>query len=73
MTELHQDLAKAGVALAFIKVPLKHHVDLERMGLIDLIGTKRIFDSRHACVAAYQSEFLMGNGYSRAGGNTGVP
>jgi len=26
------------------------------MGLVDLIGANRIFDSRHACVAAYKSE-----------------
>jgi hypothetical protein len=26
------------------------------MGLIELIGANHIFESRHACVAAYQSE-----------------
>jgi hypothetical protein len=40
---------------------MKHRADLERMGLIDLIGAYRIFDSRHACLAAYQSE-CSGNG-----------
>ena len=58
---LHQDLAKAGVVLALVVVPVKHRADLERMGLIDLIGANRIFDSRHACLAAYNSEFLSGN------------
>jgi high affinity sulfate transporter 1 len=71
VAELQQDLAKAGVALAFVEVPEKHHLDLERMGLVDLIGASRIFDSRHACVAAYKSECLMGND-SRAGGRTRV-
>jgi MFS superfamily sulfate permease-like transporter len=56
LAELHQDLAKAGVVLALVQVPEEHHVHLERMGLVDLIGNGRIFDSRHACVAAYKSE-----------------
>jgi len=58
---LQQDLAKAGVVLALVVVPVKHRANLERMGLIDLIGANRIFDSRHACLAAYNSEFLLGN------------
>jgi high affinity sulfate transporter 1 len=69
VAELHQDLAKAGVTLAFIEVPEKHHEDLERMGLVDLIGARRIFDSRHACVAAYKSEWADD---SSAGGNARV-
>jgi MFS superfamily sulfate permease-like transporter len=56
LAELHQDLAKAGVVLAMVQVPAEHHVTLERMGLVDLIGAGRIFDSRHACIAAYKSE-----------------
>jgi len=56
MAELHQDLAKAGVALALVVVPARHHAELERMGLIDLIGANRIFESRHACLSAYTSE-----------------
>jgi high affinity sulfate transporter 1 len=58
---LQQDLAKVGVVLALVVVPVKHRADFERMGLIDLIGANRIFDSRHACLAAYNSEFLLGN------------
>jgi high affinity sulfate transporter 1 len=60
IAELQQDLSKADIALAFVEVPEKHHADLERMGLVDLIGANRIFDSRHACVAAYKSERLDG-------------
>jgi high affinity sulfate transporter 1 len=56
IAELQQDLDKAGVTLALIEIPEKHHVDLERMGLVNLIGVNRIFDSRHACLAAYKSE-----------------
>ena len=58
IAELQQDLAKAGVVLALVVVPVKHHADLERMGLIDLIGWNRIFESRQACLAAYSSESI---------------
>ena len=58
MAELQQDLGKLGVVLALVVVPVKHNADLERMGLIDLIGSNRIFESRHACLAAYKSEPL---------------
>lgn len=58
MAELQQDLGKLGVVLALVVVPVKHNADLERMGLIDLIGSNRIFESRHACLAAYNSEPL---------------
>jgi high affinity sulfate transporter 1 len=58
VAELHQDLANAGVVLALIVVPVRHHGDLEQMGLIKLIGADRIFDSRRACLAAYRSECL---------------
>jgi sulfate permease, SulP family len=65
MAELQQDLAEAGVVLALVVVPVRHHAELERMGLIDLIGCNRIFESRHACLAAYNSENLLENGASR--------
>jgi MFS superfamily sulfate permease-like transporter len=61
VAELQQDLAKMGVVLAMVVVPLRHHTELERLGLIDLIGANRIFDSRHACVAAYTAECLLAN------------
>jgi len=54
--DLHQDLAKAGVVLALSRLQVTPHGDLERMGLVQLIGENRIFDSRHACVEAYRSE-----------------
>jgi MFS superfamily sulfate permease-like transporter len=71
VAELQQALAKAGVALAFVEVPEKHHEDLERMGLVNLIGANRIFDSRHACVAAYKLESLIPDD-ANAGGSTRV-
>ena len=56
LMDLHKDLAKAGVVLAVSRLQLRSHGDLERMGLVQLIGANRIFDSRHACIEAYQSE-----------------
>jgi len=56
LKELHMDLARAGVALVLIVAPMRHQYDLERMGLVDLIGANRIFQTRHACVHAYRSE-----------------
>lgn len=61
VTELQQDLEKAGIILALVFVPVRHDVSLERMGLINLIGTNRIFNSRRACLEAYESEFSTGN------------
>jgi high affinity sulfate transporter 1 len=56
IAQLQKDLAKIGVVLAVIALPIKHHSELESMGLIELIGVNRIFESRHACLAAYNSE-----------------
>jgi MFS superfamily sulfate permease-like transporter len=54
--DLHHDLTKAGVVLALSRLQVEPHGDLERMGLVQLIGANRIFDSRHACIEAYRSE-----------------
>jgi high affinity sulfate transporter 1 len=59
VAELHQDLAKAGLVFALVVIPARHHAELGRMGLIDLIGANRIFESRHACLAAYNTERLL--------------
>jgi MFS superfamily sulfate permease-like transporter len=56
LLELIQDLKKAGVALALIVVPVREQRVLERMGLLELIGSNRIFESRYECVQAYLSE-----------------
>lgn len=57
LAELHEDLTHAGVTLAFIVHPA--YTDVEQAGLIDLIGSQRIFYSRHACLEAYRSECLV--------------
>lgn len=67
VAELQQELAKAGVVLALVVIPEKHHAELEHMGLIDLIGANRIFDSRHACLAAYNSQCLLENDIGSTG------
>jgi high affinity sulfate transporter 1 len=56
LLELFEDLNKAGVALALIVVPVRQQGVLERMGLLELIGSNRIFESRSDCVQAYLSE-----------------
>ena len=56
LAELHQDLSKAGVVLALIVVPVRHQGSIERMGLVNLIGANRIFESRHKCIQAYRLE-----------------
>lgn len=55
LVELHQDLSRAGVVLGMIVVQLRHKDSLERMGLTELIGVERIFESRYECIEAYRS------------------
>jgi high affinity sulfate transporter 1 len=61
LAELQQDLNEIGVTLALIVVPVRHRGNLERMGLVELIGANHIFESRHACLAAYRSEWSAQN------------
>jgi high affinity sulfate transporter 1 len=61
LAELHQDLKKDGIVFALIVAQVGHHGDLERMGLVQMIGENRIFDSRYDCVQAYLSEPVEGN------------
>lgn len=56
LKELREDLAKLGVVLALARVNDDLHNDLGRLGLIDVIGSDRIFASRSACVEAYRAE-----------------
>jgi hypothetical protein len=58
LAELQLDLAKIGVTLALIFIPVRHRSNLERMGLIQLIGANHILESRQSCLAAYQSELV---------------
>jgi MFS superfamily sulfate permease-like transporter len=54
LKELRDELEKAGVVLALARVSENLHKDLERLGLVDVIGRDRIFDSRGACLEAYR-------------------
>jgi high affinity sulfate transporter 1 len=56
LKELHQDLSRMGVVLALIVVRERHQGVLVRMGMMDLIGAERIFESRYECMEAYRSE-----------------
>lgn len=53
LRQLHTDLAKKGVVLAFTRVNDSFREDLERMGLTDVIGAERLFRSRKTCIAAF--------------------
>lgn len=56
LMELEGDLKRAGVVLALARVTPHVRWDLERLGLINVIGANRIFDSRGACLDAYALE-----------------
>jgi MFS superfamily sulfate permease-like transporter len=56
LKELRDDLAKLNVVLALARVTEQLHNDLERLGLADVIGRDRIFNSRSACVEAYRTQ-----------------
>lgn len=60
LLELHQDLSNAGIVLALIVVKIRHKGHLERMGVIDLVGADRIFESRYDCITAYRSDSVIG-------------
>jgi SulP family sulfate permease len=61
VAELQQDLSKVGVILALVLVPMTNQLNLEQAGLTNLIGGSRIFNSRRACLQAYESEYLTGS------------
>src|SRR5215472_4891990 len=67
LTELHQELSAKGIVLALIVVEVRHRGFLERMGLADVIGANRIFESRYDCVQAYRSEMAMRSDHAAAG------
>jgi high affinity sulfate transporter 1 len=56
LKELHADLTQVGVVLALARVSEQLYKDLERLGLVDVIGRDRIFDSRGACLETYRTQ-----------------
>jgi len=61
VAELQQEPRQTGVVLALVVLPVNIGRISKRMGLIDLIGANRIFDSRHACLAATTRNVLLGS------------
>ncbi|HEU0210158.1 MAG TPA: SulP family inorganic anion transporter [Candidatus Udaeobacter sp.] len=61
LKELHDDLAEISIVLALARVSEHLHKDLERLGLVDVIGSDKIFDSRGACLEAYRAEMSRRN------------
>ena len=55
LSELHGGLTAQGVTLAMTRVGPSLRNDLDRLGLTALIGPDHLFESRHACVAAYHA------------------
>ena len=53
LSELQGELSVQGVTLAMTRVGPSLRSDLDRLGLTALIGADHLFESRHACVAAY--------------------
>lgn len=53
LKELHHDLAKLRVVLAFTRVNNTLRADLDRLDLTGVIGPEHIFTSRKNCLAAY--------------------
>lgn len=58
LTELFQDLRKAGVVVALARAQVRTQGHLERFGLKKLVGDNFIFESRHACLKAYEADCL---------------
>lgn len=57
LTDLLEELAQSGVVVGLTRVQLRPHSDMERLGLLKLIGPNRIFSSRRDSLAAYRTEF----------------
>lgn len=56
LRELHEDMAKLGITLAFAHVSPRLRADLERHDLIGRIGAAFMFDKLHDVVTAYRAQ-----------------
>jgi MFS superfamily sulfate permease-like transporter len=56
LRDLHDDLAKLGVVLAFARVNDTLLADLKRLKLTDALGSGRLFTSRKQCIATFHAE-----------------
>jgi MFS superfamily sulfate permease-like transporter len=55
LRELHEDMARRGVQLAFAHVQSDLKPDLDRHHLTEVLGTDRIFDTLRDALACYHS------------------
>ncbi len=58
--EVHDDLARRGIALVFAHVQSDLKPDLDRHHLTELIGADRIFDTLRHALAAYHDLYQLG-------------
>jgi high affinity sulfate transporter 1 len=68
VTELVGELRESGVELAFARVTTSLYVNLERNGIVDLVGRERFHDTVAAGVADY-----LRRAAGRGGGRWGAP
>jgi sulfate permease, SulP family len=52
--ELHQDLVRCAVVLAFARVPFSLRADFDRHRLTEVIGPEHLFDRLHDAIRAYE-------------------
>jgi MFS superfamily sulfate permease-like transporter len=52
--ELHDDLARCGVVLAFARIPFSLRADFDRHRLTAVIGPERLFHRLHDAIGAYE-------------------
>jgi len=55
LAELHRELSGKGVTLAMTRVGPALRSELDRLGLVALLGAEHLFPSRHECLAAYRA------------------
>jgi MFS superfamily sulfate permease-like transporter len=55
--ELHEDLARRGVVLAFARLPLSLQADFDRHGVTAAVGRDHLFHRLHDGLAAYERAY----------------
>jgi len=56
LKELDQDLAQRGVILILAHLSQSLKADLDRLGLTEVIGPNRRFETLRECLAAYEAK-----------------
>jgi MFS superfamily sulfate permease-like transporter len=55
--DLHQDLTRRGVVLAFARLPLSLQADFDRHGVTSIVGREHLFHRLHDGLAAYERAY----------------